>query len=305
MSSVALQYVQLITLTTEYYLTPIFILGIFGNLANMIVFSQDVLRINGCSWYFIGVSFVNLVVLISGCLSRLIIIFDQIDLTVKSAIFCKIRTYLIFNSYVLSRHFLCVISIDRWMITSSNVYFRHRSNPRIARQVIIISAIFWHLINLFILIGFQPEISGCVPISNTFYLLMYTIINLFATLIPFIILILFSILTIRNIFKSRIRNITMVHPETNVRNNSLTVVSNARVSQNRNKDRQLIRLSLIQVITFIFLNICNAGYTLYQFITKTNGQSIDQQLIDLFIQSIGDDLVYTQSAVCFILIIDK
>jgi hypothetical protein len=97
----------------------------------------------------------------------------------------------------------------------------------------------------------------------------------------------------------------MVHPETNVRNNSLTVVSNARVSQNRNKDRQLIRLSLIQVITFIFLNICNAGYTLYQFITKTNGQSIDQQLIDLFIQSIGDDLVYTQSAVCFILIIDK
>ncbi len=196
------------------------------------------------------------------------------------------------------------------MITSENIYFRHRSNPRTARRVIIISVIIWLLINLFILIGFQPERSGCVPISNTFYLPMYTIINLFATLIPFIILILFSILTIRNVFKSRIRanrgrNTTTVHPETGVRNNSLTVVSNARVLQNRNKDRQFIRLSLIQVLTFIFLNICNAGYILYQFITKTNGKSIDQQVIDLFIQSIGDDLVYTQSAVCLILIIDK
>ncbi len=98
-----------------------------------------------------------------------------------------------------------------------------------------------------------------------------------------------------------------VHPETNIQNNSLSVVTNATitVSQNRNKEWQFIRLSLIQVITFIFLNICNAGFTLYQFITKTSGKSIDQQVIDIFIQSIADDLVYTQSAVGFILMIDK
>ncbi len=54
-------------------------------------------------WYFLSVSFVNLIVLIADCLTRLVMIFN---LTVKSIVFCKIVTYLIFNGYVLSRHLL-------------------------------------------------------------------------------------------------------------------------------------------------------------------------------------------------------
>lgn len=309
MSAIVLQYSQLIILTTKYYLTPIFIFGFFGNLANVIAFYHASLRVNGCSCYFIGVSIVNFLVLMAGCLSRLILIYSGSTIT-SISLFCKIRTYLIFTGYVLSRHFLCVISIDRWMVTSRKVYFRHRSNPRIARRVIAISTIIWFLINLFILIGFEMERSGCVPKSNTFYLPMYTVINLLATLIPFILLILFSILTMRNILHSRNRviphgNTNIVHPLTNTQNNSLSVVSNATVSQNRRKEWQFIRLSLIQVSAFLLLNSCNAGFTLYQFITKTNGKSIDQQYIDFFVQSIGDNLYFTQSAVCLLLIIDK
>jgi hypothetical protein len=83
-------------------------------------------------------------------------------------------------------------------------------------------------------------------------------------------------------------------------------VSHAAVSQNlpdyqqrKSKDCQLIRLSLIQVVLFILLNICNAGYNIYQFITKTDGKSADQSTIDSIINSISTDLISTHSAVCF------
>ncbi len=44
-----------------------------------------------------SVSFVNLIVLIAGCLTRLITIFN---LTVKTLVFCKIVTYLIFKTFL-------------------------------------------------------------------------------------------------------------------------------------------------------------------------------------------------------------
>jgi hypothetical protein len=306
MSAIIAEYGELIFVTTKAYLTPIFILGFFGNLANIVVFSHESLRINGCSWYFIGVSLVNLLVILVGVFSRLLIVYLNSNVGPFPLMFCKIRTYFIFNGYILSRLFLCIISIDRWMITSQNTYLRNRSNSRIARRVIIISTIICFSINLFVPIGFEIAGNACVPTSNSFYLPMYTVLNLFATFLPFIILVLFSILTVRNIFKSKNRaNRRAVHPENGGQNNNLTPVTNVTVSQNRNKEWQLIRLCLIQASAFLLLNIPNAGFTIYQYITKTNGKSIDQQYIDLFIQSIVDDLYFTESAVCFILIEDK
>jgi hypothetical protein len=45
MSTIVLEYSQLIIQTSKYYLTSIFIFGILGSLANMIAFSQDSLRL--------------------------------------------------------------------------------------------------------------------------------------------------------------------------------------------------------------------------------------------------------------------
>ena len=50
---------------------PIYIIGTFANLANLILFSQRIFRsTNGCSYYFIGLSIANLIFIDIGGLAR-------------------------------------------------------------------------------------------------------------------------------------------------------------------------------------------------------------------------------------------
>jgi hypothetical protein len=57
---------------TEYVLPTIFVLGNLGNIGNIIIFSQKVLRTNVCSWYFILFSIGNLVNIYFGNFTRII-----------------------------------------------------------------------------------------------------------------------------------------------------------------------------------------------------------------------------------------
>jgi hypothetical protein len=87
---------------TIYVLTTIFIFGNIGNIGNLIIFSQKLLRINVCSWYFIIFSIGNIITLNFGCSTRIISLWIGYDLVRISILFCKLRIYFIIFGLSLS-----------------------------------------------------------------------------------------------------------------------------------------------------------------------------------------------------------
>ncbi|CAF3750418.1 unnamed protein product [Rotaria sp. Silwood1] len=178
MSEFANKLQNLSNIISKPYLIIIFPIGLIGNIFNTIIFSRHSLRLNSCSLYFLSISFFHIIVLIIGCLFRLINLFLGYDLSSTSLIFCKFRAYIVVVGYVISRHLLCLISIDRWMITSTNIFIHRQCNRKTTQLIIIISIILWFLIEIFIPIGFYIENNNCIPSLNPFYLFMYRIIDL-------------------------------------------------------------------------------------------------------------------------------
>ncbi|CAF3917762.1 unnamed protein product [Rotaria sp. Silwood1] len=306
MSEFANKLQNLSNIISKPYLIIIFPIGLIGNIFNTIIFSRHSLRLNSCSLYFLSISFFHIIVLIIGCLFRLINLFLGYDLSSTSLIFCKFRAYIVVVGYVISRHLLCLISIDRWMITSTNIFIHRQCNRKTTQLIIIISIIFWLLIEIFIPIGFYIENNNCIPSLNPFYLFMYRIIDLLCTLFPFFILIIFTCLLLKNLLRNKI------FPNTN---HPIVISSSLRMNDNQyflrivntysrkytNKDYHLIRLCFFQVIVFILLNLPAASYSLYSYITRMNIKTINHLAIDSFLNAIVSNLAYTHCALTFYL----
>ncbi|UJR20121.1 hypothetical protein I4U23_023253 [Adineta vaga] len=204
MSTLASQLREIVAYIHGYYLIPIFIFGIAGNLMNVIIFSRNTLKHTTCSLYFISLSIIHVFVLCFGCLTRIVITLSGFDLTRYSLFFCKFRVYFFVAGIAISRYYLCLISIDRWLVTSLNAPTRRLSNFPIIRRILIISTIAWLIFNLHVPIGFRQEANGCVPSSDGFYLTFYLVTNLNFAIVPFVIIILFSTLTLQRVTKRKL-----------------------------------------------------------------------------------------------------
>jgi hypothetical protein len=292
----------------HYELPFIFVLGNLGNLANVIVFSRGTLHAHVCSWYFICLSLVHTLLLNASCLLQIVIASTGYDITYNGIVLCKLVSYLFDLSFVLSRHFFCLIAIDRWMITSPNVWLRGLSSTRITRWVIIISVIFWSIFTVHSAIGFETTVSGCIPPSGSTYLLFYSIYSIIVSFLPMLIVIIFGVLTLRNV-RSFVRR--QIHPanmnlDPRLNPSSLATSSVANTQRQRSKsDFQLIRLSLFQTIIYLLLNSLWSVFPLYVFrvYAQSTYPSIDQANMIQFLHGFGLNLLYTYMAVgLFILV---
>jgi hypothetical protein len=123
----------------------------------------------------------------------------------------KIRVYFFELSLLLSRYFLCLISIDRWMVTSSNAWIRQLSSTRVARWLIIIGIIFCIIFSSHAAIGYQTSPIDCTPPFGSIYELFVSIESIITSMTPMFIMNVFSFLTIRNVRSCMNRQI---HPTT-------------------------------------------------------------------------------------------
>jgi len=291
----------------RYELPFIFVLGNLGNLANVIVFGRRALRSNVCSWYFICLSLTHLLLLNVSCLPRIVTASTGYDITSYLVVLCKLLSYLFDLSLVFSRHFLCLIAIDRWMVTSSSAWLRQQSSPRITRWLIIVSIIFWSIFDVHSAIGFQSTSSYCIPQPRSIYSLFYSIYGIIVSLLPMIIMIIFGVLTLRNV-RSSIRR--QIHPErTNLPSRldpasaTTSVVPPPRHRFKR--DFQLMRLSLFQIIVYLLLNSLWSAFPLYAFKVNTQGTptTIDQHNMLDFLYGFSLNLVYTYMAVSLLILV--
>jgi hypothetical protein len=215
------------------------VFGVIGNLLNIIVLTRSILYNYASTHYFLALAFNNLFASSFILISNLFANGYHTDITTFSSFSCKIVRYLIELCTVLSSYFIILASIDRYYISSLNPNRRKLSNVKMARRMIIFTSIFFAILylNTPILIDLEnnDNLECRIRPKNTYYQI-YPIIQVFIfnVLAPCL-MILFGILAIYNTKHIH------VHP--------------VHINNCRRTERQLGFMLLIQVSTFILLNL--------------------------------------------------
>ncbi|CAF3428181.1 unnamed protein product [Rotaria sp. Silwood2] len=273
MSTSVLPVIQ--TELNRYGLSIILILGIIGNSFIIILFRKY--RQNSCSMYFFWASIINNLYLLFAIPPTLYSI-NYGDLNSRSLIYCKLRFYLTNTLGQSARYCIILACIDRFILTTMNVYFQILIQPTNARYLMCIMFLFWHIFPIHILFS-TTIINGRCNQFGLYYILHNIYLIIFVGFIPIILMSVFGYLTYRNVRQLQLRIQPISYSTVNHRGSIIT----------QSRERQLFYMVLgetfIHVITillypFILLEI---SITTYMGVVK----SIDRIRIENFIVTIA------------------
>jgi hypothetical protein len=224
-----------------YIYIPILIAGVIGGIFNLIIFlSLKTFRENSCAFYLIIMSFFNIGQLLTGELSRLMTVGYNIDWTLNSLFYCKIRWYCIQMCSLTSYACLCFATIDQYLATSSRNHWQQWSNIKLAHRLCLLAFIIsvLHGIPSIFYYNYDYSVittkSACI-ITNVIFqqYKTYGFILLLAGILPVFITVLFGSLAYRNVKQLAYRTVPLVR---------------------RELDKQLTSIVLVQVVyTFIVI----------------------------------------------------
>jgi hypothetical protein len=232
----------------------VFLIGFIGNIINISIFTRPILIKNPCSIYFLCLSIANLNVLFFGSIIRLLSDGFGIDLISYNLGFCKCRYFILHSSLSLSSWFTVLAGTDRYCVSSRNVRRRQLSNLKYSRYLVVLTTIiglaaYSHVLGLFTIeqLTTGPYCYAQSGAYQIFYDLFY-----FAnySFIPPIIMIIVGLATLHNVNQTRVR----VEQVTTYQMN---------VNQLRKRDRQLVKMLLIQFIITIALTPPDAIHKIY------------------------------------------
>jgi hypothetical protein len=273
-----------------YYSILLLILGSFGNLFSICIFLRRRLRLIPCSWYFLALTCSNFLTLYMVCLTYMLIFFGYNPHTYEaSSIFCKICTYFTYANLTLSIWLEIGACVDRWAATSTNLSIKSFSHVKIAKQVIIgiTSLVYLFCSEIFFCydnIDHSTSI-GCYPISNACDLYNQYAFFLTYSFLPCGFILVFGLLTIRNIQKTR-RRIAPLRATLHYRNTE-------------KKIRQMNIMLLVEVIFSILFYLPMSLQKVYYVITFNHTKSIEQQQVEYFIHVVVILISLTNSAISF------
>jgi hypothetical protein len=275
------------------YVPPLLIiLGTFGNVLNLIIFTRRTLRTNPCSLYFLAGSINNLFAVYVAILSRYLSFSWNLDITNTNTVLCKLRLLFVYVSPTLVLWFPILASIDRFFSSSKSVQLRQLSSLPVARKNIVFMTIFMYLIFSHVLIFGKPVLSGstssCTFYSNTYNIFFSFFFLIVASILPLVLMCVFGILIIRNVRSIRNR----VAPQNH----------DARTERMRSNDRQLFIMLLFQLLITALLTTPYATASVYNVISTTilnYKGSTSQQAIFSFVNSLTRILSYSNAIVGF------
>ncbi len=260
----------------------IFIVGIIGNLLNILIFlGLGNYRRNACSFYMLAGSIIDTIFVVVGLITRTLSQGFQIDFTIRSQVWCKLRSYILTTSSLSSFTCICLQSIDAFFSSSRSQIWRRKSNVQTAR-FLVIGFIFLWLCHESPYLYFQNLITssnGTLPtcvLTNTAYSHYRTyFLNLGLTLIiPLTIITVFGFLTYRNFHTSNIRE-----------RHSLSSLT-----------KQMTRMVLAQIA---IVSLCQGSYTVTQayflattYLVKSANRKAQEQVVNTFF-SIYVYIIYT------------
>jgi hypothetical protein len=266
---------------TRYGMSTYLVFGNLGNVLTICIFSQYEQRRNPCSLYLLFMTICNLICL-DVAIIPIIFSLDHQDITSRFLVACQIQFYIRHVSFQMLRTYKVLACIDRFALSSMQIHIRSFSQVKIAVRLIILSGIFWALIIIFFSFVRTIE-NGICDIHNDLYAWIYTIYYvLFAGILPPLLIVIFSLLLIRNL--KRIRNeIRSIH------GNIL-----------RKRDRDLIKMVLIEVMVYVISTIPFSIFLIYKMITNDYIKSQERKQIESFLHYITQSfLMYFNTVLPF------
>lgn len=191
---------------------PIILLmfGSCGCLCNFITFTSKQLKKSSCAFYFLCTAIIELPTFYFGLFSRLAN--DRLGSTLftTNPWYCKIRSYLIVALPSLVTYMILLSTLDRYMSTNSQVFYRSFSQLKVAYRtaplvILVIMILSSHMLIFF---DFYPSCTarpGLYAIIYSVYLILWT------GILPNGLILLFSLLTYRNAQQTKRRVIPSSH----------------------------------------------------------------------------------------------
>ncbi|CAF1436344.1 unnamed protein product [Adineta ricciae] len=195
--------------------------GVLGGLLNTIVFlSLKTFRQSSSAFYLTIMSISNLGILISGQLTRILISGYSIDWTQTSLFYCKFRIYSLQTFSHVSFAYLSLATIDQYLSTCSRPQWQQWSNIRVAHRLVILVVFLGLACNIPYAIYYvhnHSPITGEITCTNTnaiFQRYMNYVSGVTLTkILPIGLMILFGILSYRNIQQLARQTVPLVRRE--------------------------------------------------------------------------------------------
>ena len=257
MSSSESLYEYLYNVTDEinrYFSIVILLFGTIGNLLNIVVLSHRTFRLNPCAWLFLISSTANLLTLLSGLTTRTLAGW-AVDPTNTLDWLCKLRGFMIYYGRTVAYWLIVLATIDRWFLSHANINQRQKSCLKNVQKGTLIVSILSIFLYLHLFYCYRANLIGtplpCYSFNKTCRYLIDVVAFLMSIILPIALIIIFGLMTIYNIRRSRNRvNVfNNSHIQESTRLSTLSFINRRRITrQTRKTDRYLFKMLIIQSI---------------------------------------------------------
>jgi hypothetical protein len=198
-----------------------------------------------------------------------------IDLTHTSNSWCKMRQFCLATLALTALTCSCLPTIDQFFVTSQNGSLRRLSNIKWAHRTTLIMIVIWclHGIPTCLFFDISPITNTCVNMNATYMLYVLFFTADLVTAIPVLIMVIFGYLTYRNICLTR-------------------------ALAGQHADRQLARMTLIQVGLIVICFVPYGIFTIYNMITTGMIKDTNRLVSEGFVLTIFSLQSYFYYAVC-------
>jgi hypothetical protein len=263
---------------TEYLMSTFLVLGVLGNIINIHMFTLKNFFRNSCCMYLLAASIINVFSISWGILPSLYVL-DNTDPSTYSVTYCKLRPYTIHTLLMIGRSLIVFACADRYAMCARSVRLRSFCEPKSAIRIIIAHIFVWPLLTIHIAI-LQNYIGNKCFTSGPYILIYGVYVTIVAGTVPPVLMIIFSVLTIR--YRRELR----------------TRLNTARI--NNRRDDALTIMLLSQVVVYVITTSLYPAITLYRAITNGQTKSIESQQIETFVNFLGGSiLVYLNPTSAF------
>jgi hypothetical protein len=288
------------TVFNGYISIVIYIIGIVGNFLNILVLSQRRIRSNPSAILFLISSIAGNIVIVAGLTNRITSNWTA-DLTASIDWICKLRNVLLYGARTIVLWTIVVATIDRWLSSNVNIYWRQMSTMKNVQRNMLIVLLYTCIINAPIIYCYDTDQTGtllrCYGSSYACRLTTDLIYAFGTTLLPLLVMAIFSILIIKNVrlMKSRVQNTGIVLSHENT--NTPQVI---QMQIRRKKfDRQILIMLLIQVLLLLLFTSPHALQKVYTSFTIVPPTSSLQGAIQNCIFNIFSCLTFLASGMPF------
>ena len=271
---------------TRYGMTTYIALGNMGLFFNMAIFSWPAYRRNPCSLYILVASLCGLIGLNISAVP-VVYALDHPNTVTSSAVFCQLQFYLRHSFNQMMRTLFIFACADRYASSSNNVRIRAFNRYKIAVWITVCVPIFWLLLAIFPTMLQSLQNGKCEGNRGLPAIILSIYITITVGILPLLCISILALLMLNNLkyIRIRVQQITSSGPG---------------VSSLRRRDRDMMRMLLIEIMCYISTAAPLTINLIYKASTQAVMKSNERQQIELFINYLtGTFFIYFNNSLSF------